>query len=152
MRIRTTVLCLIILVATQLADGWAQEPVGEAPRERHPPCWLPEDLHLTDTQMEIITSIQRRYLGDIRNLRGDLLNQRHDFKRLLSDPTSEAADIRARHHGVLTVESRIQEKILDYQLEVREVLTPEQFTLWVSRQRKFPRPRPHRKGDMGIMP
>jgi Spy/CpxP family protein refolding chaperone len=152
MRIRATLLCLIILVATHLADGWAQEPMGKGPRERHPPCWLPEDLHLTDTQMEIITSIQRRYLGEIRTLRGDLLNQRHDFKRLLSDPTSEAADIRARHNGVLAVESRIQEKILDYQLEVREVLTSEQFTLWVSKQRKPPRPRPHRKGGMGMMP
>jgi len=152
MRIRTTFLCLIILAATHLTGGWAQEPVGEAPRERHPPCWLPEDLHLTDTQMEIITSIQRRYLGEIRTLRGDLLNQRHDLKRLLSDPTSEAADIRARHNGVLAVETRIQEKILDYQLEVREVLTSEQFTLWVSKQRKPPRPRPHRKGGMRMMP
>ena len=152
MRIRTILLCLIILVASHLAGGWAQEPMGGGPKGRRPQCWLPEDLQLTDEQIDIITSIQRRYLGEIRILRGDLLNQRHAFKRLLADPTSEAADIRARHNGLLAVETRIQEKMLDYQLQMREVLTPEQFTLWVSQQRKFPRPRPHRKGDMKMMP
>ena len=151
MRIGAIILCLVV-VGSHLADGWAKEPMGKGPRERHPACWLPEDLQLTDEQIEIITSIQRRYLGEIRRLRGRLLNQRHNFRRLLSDPTSEAADIRARHREVLAVESQIQEKILDYQLEVREVLTPEQFTLWVSREHKPPRPRPHRKGQMGLMP
>ena len=152
MRIRTILLCLIILVASHLVNGWAQEPMGDGHRERRPRCWLPEDLELTDEQMDMITSIQRRYLGEIRILRGDLLNQRHDFRRLLADPTSEAADIRARHNGLLAVETQIQGKILDYQLQVREILTPEQFTLWVSRQRTFPRPRPHRKGSMKMMP
>jgi Spy/CpxP family protein refolding chaperone len=152
MRIGLILLCLVAVVGYHLTDGWAKEPMGKEPRERHPPCWLPEDLQLTVEQIEIITSIQHRYLGEIRRLRGRLLNQRLNFRRLLSDPTSEAADIRARHREVLAVESQIQQKILDYQLEVREILTPEQFTFWVSRQYRPPRPRPYRKGQTGMMP
>lgn len=135
MRIRSFVILSISLFMLQIPHSWAQWPVqGEMGHgHRRPPCWLPDDLHLTPEQMEKLQSIQGSYLNDIGSLRNDLLNKRYELKRFMSDPASKADDIRAKQEEVYIVEAQIQEKVLDYQLMVREILTPEQFRLWISK-------------------
>ena len=99
----------------------------------HPPCWLPDDLHLTAEQVEKLRSVQASYLNDIGSLRNDLLNKRYELRGLMSDPASKADDIKAKQEEVFVLEAHIQEMVIDYQLKVREILTPEQFRLWISR-------------------
>lgn len=84
--------------------------------------------------MEQMESVERRYLKDMSALRNDLLNKRYRLRRLFSDPTSKADDLRSKQKEVFVLENQIQERILDYELKVRDILTPEQFRLWVSRR------------------
>jgi Spy/CpxP family protein refolding chaperone len=132
---------LIILAASLLILGvpmaGAQWPAqGEmGGRHAHPPGWLPEDLRLTAEQMEKLKSIEGSYLHDITPLRNDLLNKRYELRKLLLDSTSRADDIRAKQEEAFVLETQIQEKVIDYQLKVREVLTAEQFKVWISRYR-----------------
>ncbi len=101
--------------------------------------------------MEILRSIQRSYLNDLTPLRNDSLNKRYELRRLISDPTSNTDDIRAKQEEALVLETQIQEKVIDYQLKVREILTPRQFNLWISRYKMGHGPmRGHRHG-MGMM-
>jgi Spy/CpxP family protein refolding chaperone len=98
-------------------------------------------------QMKKLRSIQRSYLNDLTPLRNDFLNKRYEFRRLISDPTSNADDIRAKQEEALALETQIQEKVIDYQLKVREILTPRQFKLWISRYKMGHGPmRGHRHG------
>ncbi len=142
----------ILLIILHISLAWAQWPVQRGMGHGHgdPPCWLPEDLQLTAEQKEKLISIQGSYLSDISSLRNDLLNKRYELRRLISDPTSKADDIRAKQEEAFELETQIQEKVIDYQLMVREILTPEQFRLWISRyQAGFGQRRGHRHG-MGM--
>ena len=104
---------------------------------------------MTAEQMEKLKSIQGSYLNDITPLRNNLLNKRYELRRLISDPASKADDIRARQEEASGLEAQIQEKIIDYQLKVREILTPQQFRLWLSRYQGGFGPRGGRHG-MGM--
>jgi Spy/CpxP family protein refolding chaperone len=115
-----------------------------------PPCWRPDDLRLTPEQTEKLKSIQARYLNDITALRNDLLHKKYELKRLMSDPRSKSHEIRRKQQEAFALETRIQEKVVDYRLKVREILTAQQFELWISRyQGDFGTRRGHRHG-MGI--
>jgi Spy/CpxP family protein refolding chaperone len=124
--------------------------VPEQRVEKRPPYCLPEDLHLTPKQIEQIKSIQGRYLNDIGLLRNELRDRKFRLRKLLSDPTSEASDIRSEQKEIFALENQMQERILDYQLEVRQTLTPEQFRLWVSRQRMPFGPKRHHRHGTGM--
>jgi Spy/CpxP family protein refolding chaperone len=106
----------------------------------HPGYWLPEDLQLTPEQIEKMESIQRTYLADIIPLRNDLFNKKYALRRLFSDPAASAEVIRAKQEEVFAVQRQIQEKLLDYRLRVRDILTPQQFQLWISRFELRPGP------------
>jgi Spy/CpxP family protein refolding chaperone len=147
MKVRFFMVLFLSLFLLQSPFTWAQ---GMRGGHGHPPCWLPDDLQLTAEQKEKLTSIQGSYLSDISSLRNDLLNKRYELRRLMSDPTSKADDIRAKQEEAFELETQIQEKVIDYQLMVREILTPEQFRLWISRyQAGFGPSRGHRHG-MGM--
>jgi Spy/CpxP family protein refolding chaperone len=152
MRTRSFVILSIFLFILQIPLARAQWPGQREMGHGHgrPPCWLPDDLQLTAEQVEKLRSIQTSYLSDINSLRNDLLNKRYELRRLMLDPTSKADDIRAKQEEAFTVETQIQEKVIGYQLMVREILTPEQFRLWISRyQAGFGRGGSHRHG-MGM--
>lgn len=134
MKARIAILLFLSLLASHLPKAWAQESMHEQRMKDHHPRWLPEDLRLTDKQIKQIGSIERRYLEEMRALRHELLNKRYSLQRLLSDPTTKPKKIKARQREVFALENQIEEKLLDYQLEMREILTPDQFRLWVSRK------------------
>ena len=146
------IIFIVALFILPYPSVWAQWPVqrGMGRGHDHPPCWLPEDLQMTVEQEEKLKSIQGSYLNDITLLRNDLLNKRYELRRLILDPTSKADDIRVRQEEAFVLEAQIEEKVIDYQLKVKEILTPQQFRLWISRyQVGFGPRRGHRHG-MGM--
>ncbi len=142
--------CLLILGVPIAGAQWSPQR-GMGGRHGHPPRWLPEDLRLTAEQMEKLKSIEGSYLNDIAPLRNDLLNKRYELRRLFLDPTSKAEDIRAKQEEAFVLETQIQEKVIDYQLKVREVLTPEQFKVWIARYRMGAGPMMGPHHGMGMM-
>jgi len=151
MKIGVAIVLSFFFLVFHAFPAWAQRLVPEQRVEERPPYCLPEDLQLTPKQIEQIKSIQGRYLKDIGVLRNELLNRRFRLRKLLSDPASKASNIRAKQKEIFALENHIQERTLDYQLEVRDILTPQQFRLWVSRQRKPFGPRRHHRRGMGMM-
>lgn len=152
MKARFFIILSIFILIIQGPSAWAQWPVqrGMGNGKGHPPCWLPDDLHMTTDQMEKLKSIQGSYLNEIKSLRNDLLNKRYEFKRLVLDPTSKADDIRAKQQEAFVLETQIEEKVIDYQLKVREILTPQQFRLWISRYQVGFGPRREYRHGMGM--
>ena len=151
MNARIAIFLILSLFALPLPQAWAQQPKHRHMMEGHHHHWLPEDLQLTDKQIERIESIERRYREDIRSLRHELLNKRYSLQRVLSDPTAKSSEIKAKQKEIFALENQIQEKILDYQLEMREILTPEQFRRWGSRDGMSFGHGMHRDRGMGMM-
>jgi Spy/CpxP family protein refolding chaperone len=142
-----------ILLILRVPFAGAQWPVqrGMGMGHGHPPSWVPDDLRLTAEQMEELKSIEGSYLNDITPLRNELLNKRYELRRLFLDPTSKADDIRAKQGEAFVLETQIQEKVIDYQLKVREVLTPDQFKVWISRYKMGAGPMRGHGHGMGMM-
>jgi len=152
MRIACLTILSLLVLFFQSPSLWAQWHGQRGMGRMHdrPPCWRPDDLRLTPEQTEKLKSIQARYLNDITALRNDLLHKKYELKRLMSDPGSKPHEIRRKQQEAFALETRIQEKVVDYRLKVREILTPQQFELWISRyQGDFGTRRGHRHG-MGI--
>jgi len=90
---------------------------------------------MTPEQTERLKSIQSSYLSDIRRLRNDLANKRYQLRKLMADPASRPYDVRKKQEEVFRLEAQIQEKMVDYQLRVKEILTPQQFKRWRYQER-----------------
>ena len=152
MKTRFLIILSICLFILWVPFVWAQWPGerGMGSGQGHPPCWRPDDLRLTAEQMEKLKSFQGSYLNDLSPLRNDLLNKRYELRRLILDPTSKAEDIRAKQEEAFVLETQIQEKVIDYQLKVREILTPEQFKVWISRYKIGVGPRRGHRHGMGM--
>ena len=150
MKIRYLSILIFFLLAFQIPSlraQWPMEGRGMEHPQDHPGYWLPEDLQLTAEQIEKMESIQKSFLEDITPLRNDLFNKKYSLRRLFSDPASSATTIKAKQQEVFAVQRQIQEKLLDYRLKVRDILTPEQYQLWMSKYQMRPGPMMrHRQG------
>jgi Spy/CpxP family protein refolding chaperone len=154
MKIRSAVLLSVSFLALHSSLGWAQWAQPLIPERRtgeRPQSLRPEDLKLTNKQIKQMESTQNHYLRDMRALRNELLNKKYELRRLLSNPNSKASEIRSKQQEVFVLENQVQERILDYQLKVREILTPQQFKLWVSRHGMPSGHRMHHGSGMGPM-
>jgi Spy/CpxP family protein refolding chaperone len=153
MKTRLFIIVIVSILIIRVPFAGAQWPAqrGMGRGQRHPRWCLPDDLRLTAEQVEKLKFIEGSYLNDITPLRNDLLNKRYELRRLISDPTSKADDIRAKQGEAFVLETQIQEKVIDYQLKVREVLTPEQFKVWISRYRMGAGPMRGHGHGMGMM-
>jgi Spy/CpxP family protein refolding chaperone len=153
MKIRLFIALFIFLLILRVPLAGAQRPLqrGMGRGHGHPSWCLPDDLQLTAGQMEKLKSIESSYLHDIAPLRNELLNKRYELRRLIEDPTSKADDIRAKQEQAFALETQIQEKVIEYQLKVREVLSPEQFKVWISRYKMGAGPMGGPRHGMGMM-
>ena len=150
MKIRFSIILFMFVLPLIVPPALAQWPGQRGMRggNRHPPCWRPDDLHMTPEQTERLKSIQSSYLSDIRRLRNDLANKRYQLRKLMSDQASSRYDVRKNQEEVFRLETQIQEKMVDYQLKVKEILTPQQFKRWRYQERSGNRMGPQH--GMGI--
>lgn len=86
-------------------------------------------LNLTEEQTVKLQAIRESYLRDTLVWRNELVVKRFDLRDLLSDPQSEPNQVLAKQREVSDLESKIQERTVLSQLEMRKVLTPEQIQL-----------------------
>jgi Spy/CpxP family protein refolding chaperone len=86
-------------------------------------------LNLTEEQMARLQAIRESYLRETLVWRNELVVKRFDMRDLLRNPQSDPNQVLATQREVSDLESKIQERAVLYQLEMRKVLTPEQIKL-----------------------
>ncbi len=86
-------------------------------------------LNLTEEQSAKLQELRDSYLRDTMEWRNELLIKRFDLRDLLNNPKADTNAILAKQREVSELESKIQERALLFQIEMRKVLTPEQIQL-----------------------
>jgi Spy/CpxP family protein refolding chaperone len=86
-------------------------------------------LNLTEEQTARLHKLRESYLKDTLVLRNELVIKRFDLKNFLANPQADPNQVLATQREVSGLESQLQERSLLYQLEMRQVLTPEQINL-----------------------
>jgi len=127
------VAAILAIVASFSINASAQGPrkgQGLGPGASIPECSTFERLDLSAEQREALKRIDEHYKEQTLHQRNTLMLKRIELRGLLRDPYAEkdAIQVKAREMG--EVREALQQKMIDYQIQIREVLTPEQIRRW----------------------
>jgi Spy/CpxP family protein refolding chaperone len=151
-------LCFLSILATSPSFS---QPLGMKPgpgmREKllkgEGPCWRASELDLSLDQMKRLELIQQAFFRETQLPRAELFAKRLELREFLTNPTIKAESIRSKYLEINEIESKLEEKTIEYLIKVRTLLTQEQLKIWCPEQ-EFPlfQRMIHGPGPMGIMP
>jgi len=101
------------------------------------PCWRASDLDLSQEQRKNLELIQQTYFREVQLLRAQLFTRRLELRELLTGPAIKIESIRAKNSEIIELQSKEEERSVEYLLKVRNLLTPEQLQKWCPEQ-EFP--------------
>jgi len=126
---KTAVVAITVMVAVVLVVGWAfahgpwsARGYGYHGQRRGDPY-----SKLSPEQREKIQAQEEKFYQDTAELRRELQKKRLDLQGLWIDPKADPEKIKAKQREVSELQRRIQEKALDHQLAVRELLPEEEI-------------------------
>lgn len=89
-------------------------------------------LNLTEEQYNAIRRAKSAHVKKIVQLKNDAVGKHHEFRRLIGDPAASEEAIRNKAREIEAVNSQIMREMIEYELLVRRILTPEQIRQWSS--------------------
>jgi len=84
-------------------------------------------LNLTAEQKAKFQELRRRFTRDTAQLRGELVTKRLELRLLWTDPKADSQAILAKEREFRDLRNRMKDKMIQYKLEFRSSLTPEQI-------------------------
>jgi Spy/CpxP family protein refolding chaperone len=84
-------------------------------------------LNLTPEQKAKFQELRRKFIGENAQLIGDLVAKRLELRSLWTDPKADSQAILAKERELKDLQNRMEDKIVQYRLEARNSLTPEQI-------------------------
>ncbi len=145
MKLEIHLLLLLPLVTLLSSPPAFSEPAGmkTGPRMemRH---WRGEnrgfrasELNLSPEQAKELDIIREVHFREIQPLRGQLLSKRLELREYFKNQTTRIEVIRSKYSEINELESRFEEKTIEYLIKVRNLLTPEQLKSW-NPEEEFP--------------
>lgn len=153
MKFKIPALILCFLFALSASPSFSQPPgVGMRKWRGESPCWKASELNLSNEQTKGLDLIQETYFRETQLIRAQLFTKRLELRELLINPTIKIESIRAKSLEITELQSKQEEKTIEYMIKVRNLLTPEQSKNWCP-EREFPfsRQMMHGTGPMGPM-
>ena len=102
------------------------------------PCWKASELNLSQEQRKSLDLIQEAYFREAQLLRLQLFTKRLELRELLTNPTLRAETIRGKNLEIIELQSKQEERAIEYLIKVKNLLNPEQLKDWCPEQ-EFPR-------------
>ena len=97
-------------------------------------CWKASDLNLSTDQMKGLTLIQQAYFRDTFLLRTELFSKHLELRELLTNPAVKIESVRSKHGEITELQSKLEEKAIEYLIKVKTLLTQEQLKNWCPEQ------------------
>jgi Spy/CpxP family protein refolding chaperone len=115
--------------------------------------WRASELNLSSDQAKELDLIQQVYFRETQLLRAQLFSKRLELREMLTNPTTKIEPIRSKYSEINEIQSRFEEKAIEYLIKVRNLLTLEQLKSW-NPEEEFPlfRRMMHGPDPMGPMP
>jgi Spy/CpxP family protein refolding chaperone len=136
LRIQILIFCFLFFFTT--SPSFSQPPeMGMKWWRGEGPCWRASDLDLSQEQRKTLELIQQAYFREAQLLRAQLFTRRLELRELLTSPTIKIESIRAKNSEITELQSKQEERSVEYLIKVRNLLTPEQLQKWCP-EREFP--------------
>jgi len=100
-------------------------------------CGRASDLNLSSDQVKGLDVVNQMYLRETRLLRTELFSKRLELREFLTNPTIKTESIHAKNSEIIELQSKLDEKAIEYLVRVRTLLTQEQLKHWCPEQ-EFP--------------
>ena len=146
--------CLSSLLVASIS--FSQPKMEHGPGMMHrrggPPCLRASDLNLSPDQMKELDLIRQSFYREAQPIRSELFSKYLELKEFLTDPIIKIESIHAKNAEIILLQSKSEEKVISYLINVRALLTAEQLKIWCPEQ-EFPQSRRmmHGPGPMGPM-
>jgi Spy/CpxP family protein refolding chaperone len=103
--------------------------VGPEPQAAPGPAYEHQGkrLGLDEQQRAGLQELRRKFKAETAQLMGELVTQRQELQSLWSDPKADAKTILAQERKLRDLEDHMRDKVVQYRLEARKLLTPEQI-------------------------
>jgi Spy/CpxP family protein refolding chaperone len=89
-----------------------------------------KELNMTEAQLKETRRIRAMYSNRILKLRSDIIGKSIEYRNLLRDPAASEEAIRAKGKEIEAIDTQLIRERIDFELEMRKILTPEQFLRW----------------------
>ena len=89
-----------------------------------------KELNMTEAQLKEAKRIRATYSNRILKLRSDIIGKSIEYRNLLRDPAASEETIRSKGKEIETIDSQLIRERIDFEIEMRRILTPEQFQRW----------------------
>lgn len=123
---------LVCLVAESQAQGVGRDNRSESSNTAGREVALVRELKLTEAQDREMKRVRTLYSNRILKLRSEIIGKSIQYRDLLSDPVASEESIRAKGREIEAIDTQLIRERIDFEIEVRKILTPEQFQRWYS--------------------
>jgi len=121
---------LVVVMLFGVSYVYAQDP-GAGPRHG----WMHgqeswgqwKGLNFTPEQKAKFQELRRKFIEENAQLIGGLVAKRLELRSLWADPKADSKAILAKEKELRDFQNRMKDKIVQYRLEARKSLTPEQI-------------------------
>ena len=130
-----TIITVIISPAFPQPPGMRRDPgMGMKHWKGEGRCPRASELNLSPDQMRNLTSLQHTYYRETKLLHNELFSKRLELREFLTDPNVRMDSIRSKSLELNLLQSRLDEKVIEYLTRVKGLLTREQLKLWCPEQ------------------
>jgi len=156
-KITILILCFLFIFLTSPSfsqTSWMRSGQGMGMRQWRGEgrCWRASELNLSSDRMKELDLIQQAYFRETQLLRTELFSKYLELKEFLTNPTIKMESIQAKNSEIIGLQSKLEEKTIQYLIKVKALLTQEQLKVWCPEE-EFPlyRRMMHGPGPMGPM-
>jgi Spy/CpxP family protein refolding chaperone len=136
LKIQILIFCFLFILA--VSPSFPQPPgMGMKKWRGENLCWRASELNLSQEQRKGLDLIQEAYFREVQLLRFQLFTKRLELRELLTNPAARTESIRGKYSEIIELQSKQEEKAVEYLIKVRNLLTPEQLKGWCPEQ-EFP--------------
>jgi Spy/CpxP family protein refolding chaperone len=95
--------------------------------------WCPEVSNLTSEQKAKFQELRRKLDDEAAPLKGNMLTKRLELRSLWTDPKADPKTITDKEKELRDLQDQMRDRIVQFKLEARKILTPEQLAEFGSR-------------------
>jgi len=143
-KLKIVILLPILILLLSGSPALSQNPsmksnpgMGMRPWRKEARCWRAAELNLSFEQEKGLRLIQQTYLRETQLLRSQLFSKRLELREWLTNPAIRMESIRPKYMEMAEIQSRLEDRAIEYLIRVRGLLTQEQLRFWCPEQ-EFP--------------
>jgi hypothetical protein len=142
-----------------LSSAYSQTPeirpgpgMGMRQWKEEPRCWRVSELNLSPNQIKELDLIQQHYIRETQFLRAKLFVKWFELREFLTDPAIKIESIRTKQGEIVELQHKQDEKLIEYLIKLRNLLTQDQLKNWCPEKEFSSRKEMmHRPREMGPM-